>query len=103
MDAALKELAQYGALGAIVVILVIFIFWYIKRRDTIEKDLLAWHKDTLEAHEKTILEIGNRHENERAQWVTKTDAMYSNLMKVVERNNAVIAEHTEAIKSTIHR
>ena len=103
MDAAFKEILQYGALGGMLVILVAFIIWYIKRRDTIETEIRQVHKAISDEHSNSLKEILTRHENERAQWMGKMDGMYMNLIKVIERNSNVIAEHTETIKSRLPR
>ena len=99
MDAALKELLQYGVLG----VMLALSLWYILRKDTA-------HKEVLDNHEKTILEIVNRHENERQEWNKSIGEMYQTLIETqkegrisMEANTRVMAELAEIIKNRIPR
>ena len=92
MDVALKELLQYGVLG----IMLAISLWYILKKDNM-------HKEVLDKHEKTILEIVSRHENERKEWNASISDMYETLVKTTENNTRVNAELAEVIKSRIPR
>ena len=103
MDSAIKELVNYGALGAMVVVLSLFIMWLIKRQDAALKDTRDAHLTAIESHEETVKEIVGRHEKEREIWRAEFSGQFTNVLKVIERNSNVIAEHTETLKSRFPR
>lgn len=92
MDAALKELLQYGVLGIILVLAI----WYILKKDSA-------HKDVLDKHEETILEIINRHENERKETKAELANLFMLAIKSQEKTTYVISELSEIIKNRIPR
>ncbi len=92
MESALKELLNYGVLG----IMVVLCIWYILRKD-------STHKEVLDKHEKTILAIVDKHENERKEMNKSIEDMYQTLIRTTDANTRVTAELAEVIKNRIPR
>lgn len=92
MDAALKELLQYGVLGIVLVLSIIYI---------LKKD--RTHKEVIDKHEETILEIVNKHESERKEMRATIDNMYTLAIRSQEKTTGVISELSEIIKNRIPR
>lgn len=100
---AIEQLVNYGALGIIVIILVTFIWWYIKRVDKVDLEVRKHHHETLEKQVELLNEMMDRFDNERNSWRNTIDGMYTKTVQSSEKVSTALTELSELIRHRVPR